>query len=85
MEQMEKSPQLTGRIVNPNDPTYQIDRQQYNTFFNIFPLVIVFAQNTNDISDAVNGPNIIKFQLEYVQVDIIMKVFQKLMLVLLLM
>lgn len=53
MEQMEKSPQLTGRIVNPNDPTYQIDRQQYNTFFNIFPLVIVFAQNTNDISNAV--------------------------------
>ncbi len=46
-------PKLTGRIVLPGDPEYNIDRQEFNTFFNKFPLVIVFAQETQDVVNAV--------------------------------
>ncbi|TCW57825.1 berberine-like enzyme [Bacillus thuringiensis] len=38
--------ELTGRIVTPNDPDYNSAREEFNTFFNKFPLIIVFAQNT---------------------------------------
>jgi FAD/FMN-containing dehydrogenase len=46
-------PELTGRIVIPGDPQYDAARQEYNTFFNRFPLVIVFAQETQDVINAV--------------------------------
>lgn len=41
-----KEPELTGRIVLPNDPLYNSARQEFNTFFNKFPLVIVFERLT---------------------------------------
>lgn len=48
-----KEPKLTGRIVLPGDPQYNAARQEFNTFFNRFPLVIVFAQQTRDVVNAV--------------------------------
>ncbi|KIQ86331.1 MULTISPECIES: FAD-binding oxidoreductase [Bacillus] len=45
--------ELTGRIVTPNDPDYNSAREEFNTFFNKFPLIIVFAQNTQDVVNAV--------------------------------
>lgn len=44
--------ELTGRLVFPDNPDYDAARQEYNTFFNRFPLVIVFAQENQDI---ING------------------------------
>ena len=48
-----KKPELTGRIVLPGEPQYNTARQEFNTFFNRFPLVIVFAQETQDVINAV--------------------------------
>ena len=45
-----KEPELTGRIVTPEDPQYNVDRQDFNTFFDKFPLVIVYAQETQERS-----------------------------------
>jgi FAD/FMN-containing dehydrogenase len=47
-----KEPELTGRIVLPGEPEYNAARQEFNTFFNRFPLVIVFAQETQDVVNA---------------------------------
>lgn len=44
---------LTGRIVSPGEAQYDSARQAFNTFFNRFPFVIVFAQNTQDVVNAV--------------------------------
>ncbi|MFT9497349.1 lipase family protein [Anaerosolibacter sp.] len=49
----DKEPKLTGRIVLPEDSQYNVARQEFNTFFNRFPLVIVFAQETQDVVNAV--------------------------------
>lgn len=49
----DRKPQLTGRIVLPNDPQYNEARMEFNTFFNKFPLVIVFAEETQDVVNAV--------------------------------
>lgn len=49
----DKEPELTGRIVLPGDLQYNVARHEFNTFFNRFPLVIVFAQKTQDVSNAV--------------------------------
>ena len=43
---------LTGRIVLPNDSQYNTARQEFNTFFNRYPLVIVFAQETKEMVNA---------------------------------
>ncbi len=48
-----REPQLTGRIVWPDDMHYDAARQEWNTLFNKFPLVIAFAQNTQDVVNAV--------------------------------
>lgn len=48
-----KKPELTGRIVLPGDPQYNADRQDFNSFFNKFPLVIIYAQETQDVVNAV--------------------------------
>ncbi|MFL0198168.1 FAD-binding oxidoreductase [Clostridium sp. WILCCON 0269] len=48
-----KEPELTGRIVLPRNPQYNAARQDFNTFFDKFPLVIVFAQETQDVVNAV--------------------------------
>lgn len=44
---------MTGRIVTPENPLYNTDRQDFNTFFNKFPLIIVYAQKTQDVVNAV--------------------------------
>ena len=49
----EKEPKLTGRVVFPSDPQYNEDRREFNTFFNRFPFVIVSAQETRDIANAI--------------------------------
>ncbi|AWI03589.1 FAD-binding oxidoreductase [Clostridium drakei] len=48
-----KKPKLTGRIVLPGDPQYNADRQDFNSFFNKFPLIIIYAQETKDVVNAV--------------------------------
>ncbi|PTM59263.1 FAD/FMN-containing dehydrogenase [Desmospora activa DSM 45169] len=48
-----KEPKLTGRIVVPGNPQYNSARQEFNTFFNKFPRVIVFAQKTQDVVNAI--------------------------------
>ncbi len=48
-----KKTELTGRIVLPGEPQYDTARQEFNTFFNRFPLVIVFAQETQDVVNAI--------------------------------
>lgn len=48
-----KEPELTGRIVTPKDPQYNTDRRDFNTFFNKFPFIIVYAQETQDVVNAI--------------------------------
>lgn len=48
-----KEPELTGRIVVPGNPQYNSARQEFNLFFNKFPRVIVFAQETKDVINAI--------------------------------
>ncbi|MFI1292706.1 FAD-binding oxidoreductase [Streptomyces sp. NPDC020792] len=43
---------LTGRIVRPNDPGYTDARLGWDQLFSHYPLVIVFAQNTQDVVNA---------------------------------
>jgi FAD binding domain/Berberine and berberine like len=43
---------LTGRIVTPRDPGYADASLGWDQFFVHFPLVIVFAQNTQDVVNA---------------------------------
>lgn len=44
---------LTGRIVFPDDPCYEIARRDYNTRFSKYPLAIVYCQETQDVINAV--------------------------------
>ncbi|MFF4959523.1 FAD-binding oxidoreductase [Streptomyces sp. NPDC001222] len=44
--------QLTGRIVRPKDPTYTDARLGWDQLFSHYPLVVVFAQNTQDVVNA---------------------------------
>lgn len=48
-----RPPVLTGNIVRPSNPEYQNARQEFNRYFNKFPRVIVFAQETKDVVNAV--------------------------------
>lgn len=48
-----REPKLTGRIVVPGDVLYNASRAEFNTFFNKFPLVIVFAKETQDVVNAI--------------------------------
>ncbi|MFE0509111.1 FAD-binding oxidoreductase [Streptomyces sp. NPDC058964] len=43
---------LTGRIVRPEDPGYTDARLGWDQLFSHYPLVIVFAQNTEDVVNA---------------------------------
>ncbi|MFE2581638.1 FAD-binding oxidoreductase [Streptomyces sp. NPDC059378] len=43
---------LTGRIVRPHDPGYTDARLGWDQLFSHYPLVIVFAQNTQDVVNA---------------------------------
>lgn len=43
---------LTGRVVRPGDASYTDDRIDYDQLFSHYPLVIVFAQETQDVVNA---------------------------------
>ncbi|TVX89762.1 FAD-binding oxidoreductase [Paenibacillus agilis] len=45
--------QLTGRIVFPDNPTYNAARMEFNRRFSKFPRVIVFCKRTQDVINAV--------------------------------
>jgi hypothetical protein len=40
---MKQAAKLTGFVVTPNDPFYDLARREYNTRFNQFPRFIVFV------------------------------------------
>ncbi|MBN3553439.1 FAD-binding oxidoreductase [Fictibacillus nanhaiensis] len=44
---------LTGRIVTPGSPDYDLAREEFNTRFNLFPLIINFCETTKDVSNAI--------------------------------
>ncbi|OIK11216.1 dehydrogenase [Bacillus sp. MUM 116] len=48
-----KKTELTGRIVTPDDPEYRQARINNNLSIPIFPRVIVFCQNVQDVLNAV--------------------------------
>jgi FAD/FMN-containing dehydrogenase len=45
--------ELTGTVIYPNDPEYWQARMNWNPFTNAFPIVFVFAQQTEDVANAV--------------------------------
>ena len=45
--------QLTGRVVHPDNPTYAKDRTDWDALYRSYPLVIVFAQQTEDVVNAI--------------------------------
>jgi FAD/FMN-containing dehydrogenase len=45
--------QLTGRVVHPDSPTYAKDRSDWDALYRSYPLVIVFAQQTEDVVNAI--------------------------------
>lgn len=44
---------LTGKVVLPNDPNYDVDRTNYNTRYTRSPAALVFCQNVEDVQNAV--------------------------------
>lgn len=50
---MEQKTHLTGVVIYPNDSRYLQARMNWNPFTNKFPLVFVFAQNEEDVANAV--------------------------------
>ncbi|SEG20307.1 hypothetical protein SAMN04487919_106147 [Bacillus sp. ok061] len=74
--------ELTGRIVTPNDPDYNSAREEFNTFFNKFPLIIIFAQNTQDVVKLFAGQGYITFLYACALDVIIMRHYPSVMLVL---
>ncbi|MDG4790027.1 FAD-binding oxidoreductase [Micromonospora sp. WMMD1102] len=56
LSSMAKSPpaELTGRIVRPGDPDYPSASIGWDELFVHYPLVIVFAQNTQDVVNALS-------------------------------
>lgn len=50
---MKEKAKLTGIVIRPNDPEYQSARMNWNPFTNAFPKVFVFAQNEDDVANAV--------------------------------
>jgi FAD/FMN-containing dehydrogenase len=57
---MKHDAKLTGMVVYPNDPEYQVARMNWNPFTNSFPVVFVFAQNTEDVANAVKWARVNK-------------------------
>jgi FAD/FMN-containing dehydrogenase len=45
--------QLTGRVVHPDNPTYGKDRTDWDALYRSYPLVIVFARQTEDVVNAI--------------------------------
>ncbi len=50
---MKQELELTGTVVTPDDPEYQQARMNWNPFTNAFPKVFVFAQELEDVVNAV--------------------------------
>lgn len=46
--------ELTGRVVTVDDPEYNVDRLSWNLYFSRYPLAIVFAQEKQDVWNALN-------------------------------
>jgi hypothetical protein len=44
---------LTGRIVIPGNPDYELAREEFNTRYNLFPSIINFCQTAKDVSNAI--------------------------------
>jgi hypothetical protein len=44
---------LTGKVVRPSDPCYNIDRTNYNTRYTKSPSALVFCQNVEDVQNAI--------------------------------
>jgi FAD/FMN-containing dehydrogenase len=44
---------LTGRIVIPGDPEYDLAREEFNTRYDLFPSVINFCRTAKDVSNAI--------------------------------
>jgi FAD/FMN-containing dehydrogenase len=50
---MEQKTKLTGIVIRPEDPEYRQARMNWNPFTNAFPRVFVFAQQNEDVANAV--------------------------------
>jgi len=50
---MTEKTKLTGTVIYPNDPEYRQARMNWNPFTNAFPIVFVFAQQNEDVANAV--------------------------------
>ena len=50
---MDKKTKLTGTVIYPDDPEYQQARMNWNPFTNALPIVFVFAQQKEDVANAV--------------------------------
>ncbi len=50
---MNHKTKLTGTVIYPNDPEYRQARMNWNPFTNAFPIVFVFAQQKEDVANAV--------------------------------
>jgi FAD binding domain/Berberine and berberine like len=44
---------LTGRIVTPGNPEYDLAREEFNTRYDLFPSVINFCRTAKDVSNAI--------------------------------
>lgn len=44
---------LTGKVITPSDPGYEIARQEYNKAINEFPCAIVYCYNSQDVANAI--------------------------------
>ncbi|OPA73075.1 FAD-dependent oxidase [Paenibacillus selenitireducens] len=53
MLRLGKEPELTGRIVESGNSQYNSARREFNTYFNKFPRVVVFAQKNQDVVNAI--------------------------------
>jgi len=50
---MKQKTELTGTVIYPDDPEYWQARMNWNPFTNAFPIVFVFAQQNEDVANAV--------------------------------
>ena len=50
---MKQKTNLTGTVIYPDDIEYKQARMNWNPFTNAFPIVFVFAQQKEDVANAV--------------------------------
>jgi FAD/FMN-containing dehydrogenase len=44
---------LTGRIITPESPEYNLAREEFNTRYDLFPTIINFCETVKDVSNAI--------------------------------